>query len=53
MLPTSFSSSGINDMSVYIHCCGLYLSANVCIMCPRQGVMGFGVVCHAFENLTW
>jgi hypothetical protein len=59
--PSEFLDGGMNDLSVYVHYCGWYLSGCVCLNIFGKGVivvflvwvvLVLGAFFHAMENLT-
>ena len=60
--PAEFLDGGINDPSVYMHCCGWYLRGcwwwyifgrGIGVVEYIEWVLFFGVFFHVFENLMW
>ena len=58
--PSEFSEGGMNEPSVYMHCCGWYLRGCMrvyvegrcsVILLLMEVVWSLGAVFHAFENL--
>jgi hypothetical protein len=59
--PSGLLNGGMNDSSVYMHCCGWNLSGCACLNMLGKGivvvflvwvVLILGIVFHAVENLT-